>query len=48
MIRDNRPDIMVIQETKMLKDKVESLQLFKNGNILGNDSLEASSGMVVF
>lgn len=48
MIRDNRPDIMVIQETKMLKDKVESLHLFKNGKILGNDSLGASGGLAVF
>ena len=28
MIRDNRLDILVIQETKMLKEKVENLPMF--------------------
>ena len=37
MIRDNRPDIFVIQETKMLKEKVEGLPIFRGGKIIGND-----------
>ena len=48
MIRDNRLDILVIQETKMLKDKVESLPMFKSGKIIGSDSIGASGGLVVF
>lgn len=48
MIRDNRPDILVIQETKMLKDKVESLPLFKNGKIIDNDSMGALGGLAIF
>ena len=48
MIRDNRLDIFVIQETKMLKDKVESLPIFKGGKIIGNDFEGASRGMAVF
>ena len=48
MIRDNGPDIFVIQETKMLKDKVECLPIFKGGRIIGNDSEGASGGMAIF
>ena len=48
MIRDNKLDIVLIQETKMLKDKVESLLVFKGGKIIGNDSYGASGGMVVY
>ena len=48
MIRDNRPDIFVIQETKMLKDKVECLLIFKGGRIIGNDSEGAPGGMAIF
>ena len=48
MIRDNRPDILVIQETKMLKDKVESLSIFKSGKVIGNDSMGASGGLAIF
>ena len=48
MIRDNRPDILVIQETKMLKDKVESLPIFKSGKVIGNDSVGASGGLSIF
>lgn len=33
MIRDNKPDIVLIQETKMLKDKVEGLLVFWGGKI---------------
>ena len=48
MIRDNRPDIFLIQETKMLKDKVEHLSIFKEGNIFWSDSDGASGGLAVF
>ena len=45
MIRDNKLDIVLLQETKMLMDKVESLFLFKSGKILGGDAVGASRGM---
>ena len=48
MIRDNRPDILVIQETKMLKEKVECLSIFKGGRIIGSDSEGVSGGMAIF
>lgn len=48
MIRDNRIDILVIQETKMLKVKVEGLPIFRVGKIIGNDSKGASGGMAIF
>lgn len=48
MIRDNRLDIFVIQETKMLKDKVERLSIFKGGKIFESDSDGASGGLGVF
>lgn len=48
MIRDNRSNILVIQETKMLKDKVESLPLFKSGKIIGNNSMGVSGELPIF
>ena len=47
MIRDNKLDIVLIQETKMLKDKVEGLLVFRGGNIIGNDLDGALGGMMV-
>ena len=48
MIRDNRPYIFIIQETKMLKGNVEGLPIFRGGKIIGNDSDGASGGMTFF
>ena len=48
MIRDNRPDIVVIQENKMLNDKVEILSIFRGGKVIGNDSEGALGGMAVY
>ena len=48
MIRDNRLDIFVIEENKMLKDKVECLSIFKGGKIIRSDSDGASGGLVFF
>lgn len=48
MIRDKNPDIFLIQETKMAKDKVESLNMFKNGGVSGGSSEGASGGIVTF
>ena len=47
MIRDNKLDIVLLQEIKMPKDKVESLFFFSNENILGDDADGASSSMEV-
>ena len=48
MIRDNKSDIGLIQETKMLKDKVEGLLVFRGGKIIGNDWDGALGGMAVY
>ena len=48
LIRDNRLDILVIQETKIPKEKVVNLPMFQCGKIIGNDSIGASGGLVVF
>lgn len=47
IIRDNKLDIMLLQETKMQKDKVESLFFFSSGKILSGDADGSSSGMAV-
>lgn len=41
-------DIVLLQETKIIKDKVEGLLVFKSGKVLGGDVDGASSGMEVF
>ena len=48
MIRDNKPDIVLLQETKMLKDKVEGLLVFRGGKVLVSDSDGALGGMAVY
>ena len=48
VIRDNKTDIVLIQERKMLKDKVEGLLVFWGGKIIGSDFDGASGGMVVY
>ena len=48
IIRDNKLDIVLIQETKMLKDEIEGLLVFKGGKIIGNDLDGASGGMAVY
>ena len=47
MIRDNKLDIVLIQDTKMPKDKVEILFFFSSGKKLGSDVDGASSGMAI-
>ena len=47
-IRDNKLDILLIQDTKILKDKVEGLLVFWGGKIIGNDFDGASGGMEVY
>lgn len=46
MIRDNKSDIGLLQETKMSKEKIESLHFFSNGRSLGGDAEGASGGIV--
>lgn len=45
MIRDSNPDIFLIQETKMSREKVESLKFLKNGNISRGSFEGASRGI---
>ena len=48
MIRDNKQNIVLIQETKMLKDKFDGLLVFRGGKIIGNDLDGALGGMVIY
>ena len=48
MIRNNKSNIVLIQETKMLKDKVEGLLVLRRGRIIGNDSNGSSGGMKIY
>ena len=38
----------MIQETKMSKEKVEEIKIFKNGGVEGSESEGASRGMSIF
>lgn len=48
LVRDHKPYILLIQETKMPKDKLEKIEVFKNCGALGGSSDGASSGIVLF
>lgn len=48
MVRDCKLDILLIQETKMARSKVEKFHPFKNGNSIGSDSDGTSGGVVIF
>lgn len=48
LVRDHRPDIIIIQETKMSKEKVEKIKLFKYGEFCGGSSDGASGGISIF
>lgn len=45
MIRDSNLDSFLIQETKMSREKDESLKFFKHGKINGGSSEGASGGI---
>lgn len=47
-VRDHKPDLIFVQETKMPKDKVESLRNFQNCGVHGNSFAGASGGIVTF
>ncbi|XP_059070347.1 uncharacterized protein LOC131860019 [Cryptomeria japonica] len=48
LFRDHRPDIIIIQETKMSKEKVEKIKLFKYGEVCEGRSEGASRGIAIF
>lgn len=48
LIRDQNPDIILVQETKMSKEKVEKLNMFKVGGVCGSSSNGASRGVAIF
>lgn len=47
-IRDHKPDIILVQKTKMSKEKVEKLIFLKLGGVCGNSLNGASSGVAIF
>lgn len=48
MSRDKNLDIILIQETKMSREKVECLKMFSNGGVSGGSSKGASGGIATF
>lgn len=48
MVRDNRPDIVLIQETKMSKEKVENIKFFKDNYIIEGSSEGSLGGIATF
>ncbi|GLJ26431.1 hypothetical protein SUGI_0509920 [Cryptomeria japonica] len=47
-IRDQNLDIILVQKTKMSKEKVEKLNFFQNGGVCGSSSNGASGGVAIF
>lgn len=47
-IRDHRPDILLVQESKMPKEKVEKIKMFQFCGVEGNNFEGASGGIVTF
>lgn len=47
-VRDHKPDILLVQETKMPKDKVECSRIFQNCGAHGNSFFGALGGIVTF
>ncbi|XP_059067365.1 uncharacterized protein LOC131858218 [Cryptomeria japonica] len=48
LVREHKPDIVIIQETKMNKEKVEKIKLFKDGEVFSGISDGASGGIAIF
>lgn len=48
LIRDQNLVIILVQETKMSKEKVEKFKFFKNGGACGSSSNGASGGVAIF
>lgn len=47
-VRDHKLDILLIQETKISKEKVEKIKLFQHCSTHGNNSNGALGGIVTF
>lgn len=48
LVRHHKLDIVLIQETKMSKDKVEKIKVFKNCGVVGDSLDGAFGGTVLF
>ncbi|XP_059066359.1 uncharacterized protein LOC131857675 [Cryptomeria japonica] len=48
IVRDHKPDVVLIQETKMCKNKVESIRIFKSNGVIGTSLKGASGGTTIF
>ena len=46
-VREKRPNFLLIQETKMSKEKAEQIKAFKNYSINGNSSEGVSGGTLM-
>lgn len=48
VVKDYKLDILLVQETKMSKDKVEKLRIFQKGGVSSYSSVGASRGSAIF
>lgn len=48
LVRDHNPNIIFVQETKMGKEKVEKIRIFKNNGVVGFSSEVASRWVSIF
>ncbi|GLJ54307.1 hypothetical protein SUGI_1165180 [Cryptomeria japonica] len=46
-VGNHKPDVVRIQETKMSKEKVEKIRIFKENGVIGSNSEGASGGTVL-
>lgn len=47
-VRDHRPDILLVQDSKLSKEKVEKIKMFNFCGVHSNKSEGASGGIVTF
>lgn len=48
MVRDHKPEVVLIQGTKMVNEKVENLKFFKHCRVVGSSFEGASGGTDIF
>lgn len=48
LIKDHKPNIILVQESKIPKERVEKLKLFTNCGVHGNSSEDAFGGITSF
>lgn len=47
-MRDHKLDVVLVKETKMSKEKVERIRIFKENKVIGTNSKGAFGGTTIF